>query len=790
MSAEDFAFTLELDPAKDGTWSQNETGRLFEATIRRGREDALSPMQPGMMTLKLGNRDGRYSPDKGVISGLDHFIPVRLYATWTTPAVTNIDDNPSVEVDAFGWGGLSVAGTSPDTAESWVGDTSFQASTTNVGGSGIEKLRRTGARFSVTAGLAYTWAPRAKGPSGKAMKIQILWYNSGGSNFQTDEGAFSFGSGWLQPVITATAPGTAVTAALRIVTNGAQGVFDFWMDASFFAATSTLLPYVDGDQPGCSWTGAAHASTSSRSANPQFLLFQGFVADFGLRQDKLDQTAVLSCIDRMGLWPELPTISVGNILSKGTALILHRLVDRLEGELITNWGLEGLGLTGDLTGWSGVGGAAIVATFMTPGIPGEVFEGDACIRANTDAAQALSGLRYTATADIAATGTYRVSVFARAVATTVAVRLRALRDTTVLATKTVTLTTSWQRIDLDFTLVSLGTNRYIEIVTDVAAAEDFRADDLHCVLKSKAITRLFDAGVAIPPLLNAYREPPGAAISDVLESEPGIMFVRAKTLAEGDPLAFKDRNSRPAQAALTTPSRASFGDGDGLLQFADGLDYILAAADRITDVAVTSRGTPVLGTARVPAWELAPKRTTTTGEKFGARYRQTLLNAAIILKGGVTVNQNNKNYGIGMDMEVTAGAAGSFIAVDGRPYDYPTDQSVVRKENTASTLPVRHELPVQMPLQGTATTDMSNEAQRLLDKYKNRVIRLALPLHQWNDEIEAWQLDLELNDPIVVSAKDEPHSPGFRKRFWVEGIEHQIDGPGGVIHTLLSVEQE
>jgi len=792
MAATDFALTLELDPAQDGTWSQDETGRLFEATVHRGREDALSPMKPGTMILKLSNRDGRYSPDKGVISGLDNFIPVRLYGTWTTPAVTNIDPNPSAEVDDNGV--LAILGPAiiRDTSESWVGDASFRVVVPNTDRAGIQKTPLAGGRFAVTAGLPYTWAPAAKGPAGKTMVLRILWYDLTPTLLQTDEVAFTLDGGWVLPVITITAPTGAATAAVQMLTDGAQGVFDFYLDRSFFYQGATLLPYCDGDQPGCSWSGTAHQSTASRAANPQFPVFQGFVADFGVREDKLDQTAMLVCTDRMGLLPDMP-ISVGNILSKGTGLILHRLVDRLEGELITNWGLEVMG--GGLSdGWSAVNGAGFsLILIAVSGSEEAIFEGDAVIRADTDAAQALSGLRYTATSDIAATGTYRVSIFARAETSNVSVRLRALRDTTVLATKTVTLTSSWQRVDLDFTLASLGTARYIEIVTDTATALDFRVDDLHCVLKSKAIIRLFDAGIAVLPLVNAYREPAASVIADVLESEPGIMFVRAKTLAEGDALVFKDRNSRPVMAALTTPSRATFGDGDGLLQFDDGLDYILPAADRITDVVVTSRGTPTLGTSIIPVWELAPRRTTATGEKFGARYNQTVRRvAAAIVKGGGTVNEKNKHFGIGMDIEITAGAADSWVVVAGYPYDYPTEQSIARKTDAASALPVRHELAVQMPLQPTQplSGDMHTEAQRLLDKYKNRVIRLSLPLHQWSDEVQAWQLDLELNDPIVVSAKHQPHSPGFRKRFWVEGIEHHIDGRGGTIQTVLSLEQE
>lgn len=43
------------------TWS-DETSRLVSASIKRGKDDVLSQIQPGGMTLTLLNSDGRYSP--------------------------------------------------------------------------------------------------------------------------------------------------------------------------------------------------------------------------------------------------------------------------------------------------------------------------------------------------------------------------------------------------------------------------------------------------------------------------------------------------------------------------------------------------------------------------------------------------------------------------------------------------------------------------------------------------------------------------------------------------------
>ena len=778
-----FAYTLELDPAKDGSWSEDILPYLYKAKTRRGRNNALAPMRPGEMEIVLNNSDGRFSPDKGVISGLDNFIPVRLIASLTFASALNSDDNPSAETDAVGATGLS-ATVVRDTAESWVGGAAFKCTTQNVTGSGIEKKQRSGSRFAVTAGNPYRWAPRVKGTSGKALKIQILWYDSGSVNFQTDEGSFSLGSGWVQVVLAITAPTGAVTAVLRIVTDGAQGVFDFWLDASFFYVSAPFaIPYIDGDQDVCSWDGTPHESTSQRSISAPALLFQGFVLDFDLRQDKLNQVAVLSCIDRMGLWPGIE-ISVGNLMKKGSNLVLHRLLDRIEGELITNWGIEKTFTSGNTDGYSGVNGATLIA--LQAGVPGgeqTTMEGDHSLRATPDGGQALSGWRYLATSDINAIGEYRLATYARSNSGTVAVRFRFLRDTVVVATKTVTLTTSWQRIELDGDLTVLGTNRYIEMVTDVADATLFISDDLHVVLKSEAIDRDMDAGTATFELVNAYHEPASSVIGDVLESEPGFMFAKAGAVASGNEIAFRDRNSRPSTAI----PRAVLGDGDGLLQFGK-LDYVLEGADRIRRVVVTSRGTPKSAASKIGAWALAPKRDTTTGEKWRARYRQSMRLAVLIEKGSLVIDKKNQNFGAGHDIEVTTGASGSWFFIEGVPYEYPTEESSVVREE-ATDLPIKNELLVAMPLQGTASSGMVTEAERLRNKYQDRVIRLALELNQRSDEIQGLQIGVEINDLLIVRAKFEDHSPGIDEKFWVEGIEHSLDGRSKELKTVLLLEE-
>ncbi len=791
MSVEDFSRVLELDPAKDGTWSQDESSKLIGGTTRRGRENALQPMAPGVMALTVQNSDGRFSPDKGVITDLDSFVPIRLYSTWTEPAHTNLVDNPSVENDLTGWAALAGTAITRSALESKYGAFAVRQSNSAVNPQVTEVLLRSGSRFAVTAGLDYVWKAEVRVVAGvvtTAWFARIFWFNSGGGLISTSDGAevdTAADSDWTLLTVTAAAPTGAVTAALRIqesVVKPASVGGVFFDGADFYQSSDTTLPYIDGDQPAATWDGTAHESTSSRGANPSFLLFQGFIFDIELQEDHLDRTATLICMDRLALLSAFK-ISMGNLLSEKTGLILHRLFDRVEGELITNWGVEWTELSGNLTvGYSPVGGGGVllaVNRIPNSGSEGDFFEGDWVLEVRPDGA-VNDGVRYDATTDIAATGDYQIVWYARAKTSDVSVKFRFLRDAVIEKTLTFLLTSTWQRFVIDVSFSTLGTNRYIEMVNASALSLDFLVDDLHAIKKMNQINRDFDIGQAALDVVNAYEEPAGPVIADVLESEPGILFVKAGTLAVGDEIAFRDEASRDSVVP-----RIVFGDGDGLLPFAEGLSLTHRAADRIGRVVVTSRGKLVLGAASTTGWGLSPKRTTATGEEFQARFEQTLRGVIAVEKGGVAVEDSNVNFGAGADVEITTGAAGSMVGYEGRPYDRTTEESIVIKTADLG-LPLTSELPVRMPLQGNATTAMTNEAQRLIDKYKNRVIRCSLPLQQVDDVLHSWLLDIELDDQIIVRADNQAHSPGFDKKFFVEGIEHTIDAS---INTILLLEE-
>lgn len=77
----DYSVKLDLDRDAAGDFEEDITPYVLansKIVIERGRRDGLHEQQPSTLELVLNNADGRFSPDKGTYSGLDHFIRVQV----------------------------------------------------------------------------------------------------------------------------------------------------------------------------------------------------------------------------------------------------------------------------------------------------------------------------------------------------------------------------------------------------------------------------------------------------------------------------------------------------------------------------------------------------------------------------------------------------------------------------------------------------------------------------------------------------------------------------------------
>jgi hypothetical protein len=115
-----------------------------------------------------------------------------------------------------------------------------------------------------TAHTVYVWLQGAGG----TLSPFISWYDSAGVFISNSAaiGTFTYTNTWQKFVGNAvTSPSTAAFAIIRLVTSTIQDI-SFFVDGLNMVALTYALTHIDGDQPGCRWTGLRHASTSTLDA--------------------------------------------------------------------------------------------------------------------------------------------------------------------------------------------------------------------------------------------------------------------------------------------------------------------------------------------------------------------------------------------------------------------------------------------------------------------------------------------------------------------------------------------
>lgn len=185
-------------------------------------------------------------------------------------ATTNLVTNPSFEVNTTGWFAASFSTLTRTNADSAIGDYCLLA----VSGGGQSYAQAAISGLSISGTSTYTFSTYIKNkdiPIGANVQMLVNW--QGGANLAatvttTVVSSDALGSDWRRISATFTPDYTDRTAAnfyVRFlgVTANSQG---FYLDAAQLEAKAYVTPYCDGSLgTGHSWSGTAHASTSSRT---------------------------------------------------------------------------------------------------------------------------------------------------------------------------------------------------------------------------------------------------------------------------------------------------------------------------------------------------------------------------------------------------------------------------------------------------------------------------------------------------------------------------------------------
>lgn len=168
--------------------------------------------------------------------------------------------NPSFELSATGWVGAR-ANVQKDTTRSRYGTASAKLTVTDAS-SWSYLISTINDRAHVTGGERVTMCASVWTAAQEVFQMQLYEYDSTGELLlpvlQAPANPTLAGQ-WTDMKHNFTVKPNATSVRLLVIkqTNATLGA-EYWADAISLGTTA----YLDGDMPGCAWTGAPHASTS------------------------------------------------------------------------------------------------------------------------------------------------------------------------------------------------------------------------------------------------------------------------------------------------------------------------------------------------------------------------------------------------------------------------------------------------------------------------------------------------------------------------------------------------
>ncbi len=180
-----------------------------------------------------------------------------LWGVVVPKATENLITNPSGEFNSTGWTFIESGAIGTTAAAQQFGAWSIFCAPGANGTCGVYSPAWTSSN-----GSAYTVSAYIQGVNGIPYRMAIA--NSTGVSFLSG-GTLTFTGGgtWQRYSISYTEP-TGATRTLAITKNASADLNAFRIDGAQ-AEMGSLTTYIDGDQPGGTWTGARHASTTTRT---------------------------------------------------------------------------------------------------------------------------------------------------------------------------------------------------------------------------------------------------------------------------------------------------------------------------------------------------------------------------------------------------------------------------------------------------------------------------------------------------------------------------------------------
>jgi hypothetical protein len=226
--------------------------------------------------------------------------PIRVRAVFPFTPVTNRIHNPSFETGTAGWAAVGSSSIEATSERSRWGGQSLQISRVaasppfQIYGAACSALTGPTSGTTVTV-TAYVYVPAASRPKISAIAVAATGISS---TFLPLSGLVA--DSWHRISLTTTLTATLGNLQIQFWTDDSHsdGQVVAYLDGVQVETGAAASPYCDGSQPACSWSGTAHASTSSRPSSFTFDLFRGFVDQWDISWEaNVDSEVNVPCTD-------------------------------------------------------------------------------------------------------------------------------------------------------------------------------------------------------------------------------------------------------------------------------------------------------------------------------------------------------------------------------------------------------------------------------------------------------------------------------------------------------------
>jgi len=239
--------------------------RCFKVSTSGSAITSVTDLRAGSSGMLTKNMSLSFQPNT--------LVTATAYAALFDETSTNYCTNPSFEVDTSGW---TAAGTATISRDTTAGKFFWGAAAMKVAfgatpatTDGVVFANIAAAPGDLWTGTAFLLTDQA---AGRDITFKVEFLNAGLGVIQTNSWTWTIKNSYVrvlggQDLPVAAAPANTAWVRWSFYYSAGAGPFNLWIDGAQFEKNAQPTSYLDGDMgPSYSWSGTAHASTSSRTA--------------------------------------------------------------------------------------------------------------------------------------------------------------------------------------------------------------------------------------------------------------------------------------------------------------------------------------------------------------------------------------------------------------------------------------------------------------------------------------------------------------------------------------------